>query len=335
MHALELLKKPGSLPVKPVYAVFGDDPFLRREALLAIEKAVLPDEDRELSIVRFAGDRATLADVVDELRTLPFFSKRRLVIVDGADPFVTAHRKDLEDYVQHPPSSGFLILSVKTWTASTNLAKLVEQVGISLDCKAPQEKSLVAWLVQFAKSRHHTQLDTEAAKLLLELVGPEVGLLASELEKLSVYVGERAMIETDDVVLMVGAGRIGTIWKALDAATSGRPQVALELLDKLLAAGEQPVMMVAAMASSLLKTHHAGYLRRTKLSLAEACEQAGAQSWQISSIGQQHTHLGPTRVDQLPALLSHADLDIKGSSSLTPRAILEKLFITLAQPRKD
>ena len=50
---------------------------------------------------------------------------------------------------------------------------------------------------------------------------------------------------------------------------------------------------------------------------------------------QQHAHLGPTRVDRLPALLLQTDLDLKGSSTLPPRAVLERLVVELAIPRED
>src|SRR5205085_1574249 len=123
MHAIEFLKDPAKVPLKSVYAVHGDDAFLRRETLQEIRRAALPGEDEELSVSRFTGDSATLADVIDELCTLPFFSRRRIVIVEGADPFITAHRKELEEYVEKPSSSGVLVLSVKTWTSTTRLAK--------------------------------------------------------------------------------------------------------------------------------------------------------------------------------------------------------------------
>jgi hypothetical protein len=33
--------------------------------------------------------------------------------------------------------------------------------------------------------------------------------------------------------------------------------------------------------------------------------------------------------------LLQADLDLKGSSSLEPRAVIERLIVQLAQPRRD
>jgi DNA polymerase-3 subunit delta len=335
VHALELLRNPTKVPVKPVYALFGDDAFLRRESLEAIERAVLGSEADELAVTRFEGTQASLADVLDEVRTLPFFSKQRFVVVADADPFVTAHRKELEAYAEHPSSAGILVLSVKTWTSTTRLAKLVEKVGLAVECKGPHERELTPWLVHLARSRYEAHLDDDAARLLIELVGPEVGLLVGEVEKLAVYVGERARIHRDDVARMVGAGRIETIWKTLDAATTGRGDLALEHLDGLLTSGEHPVGLLAAMSFSLVKVHHAAWLRRARLDVREACRQAGIPSSAIEKTQQQHAHLGPRRADQLPALLLQADLDLKGASQLTPRVVLERLLVRLASPRED
>lgn len=335
MHAIDFLKDPSLVPVMPVYAVFGDDLFLRRESLATIRHQVLQGEDEELGLTRFTGDHASFADVIDEVRTLPIFVKRKVVIVDGADPFVTKHRKEMEAYVEHPSKAGILVLVVKSWPSNTNLAKLLQKVGVAIECKGPSERVLAGWLVHMAKSRSQVKLDSDAASLLVELVGGEVGLLVAEIEKLAVYVGKRARIQRDDVAKMVGAGRIEDIWNVLAAATTGQGDRALELLDRLLGAGEPPVRILAALGYSLQSVHHAGQLRRNRVPLERACDEAGIRSSLRERTRAQHAHLGPSRVDQLPAMLLQADLDLKGSSMLTPRAVIEKLVVELARPRKD
>ena len=333
MHAFDLMKTPSKVGEATLIAVYGDDSFLRREALKALTRGLLGSDDDELAVTRFAGDKAGLADVLDELRTLPFLVKRRVVIVEDADPFVTAHRKELETLADGKKTAGSLILSVKTWPSNTKLAKAFVKSGLAVECKTPDERELPAWLVQLAKTRESMTLREDAAKLLLELVGPEIGLLSSEVEKLAVYVGDRKAIEREDVARMVGAGRVETIWRALDAATTGKAGEALEDFDRLMTSGEHPVGLLAAMASSLRKVHHAGQLRRAKRSLAEACKESGA--FPPPRVGEQHTHLGPSRVDRLPALLLQADLDLKGSSTLPPEVVIERLAVVLARKRTD
>jgi DNA polymerase-3 subunit delta len=333
MHALDLIRSPGDINDKTLIAVYGDDAYLRRESFRALIHGLLGSGDDELAITRFAGDKTSLSAVFDELRTLPFLVKRRVVIVDDADTFVTAHRKELEQLAEGTATPGSLILSVKTWPGNTRLAKLFAKVGLAVECKTPDERQLPGWLVQLAKSREGVTLQAPAAQLLVELVGPEIGLLSSEIEKLSVYVGERRTIERADVAVMVGSGRVDEIWDAIADATVGKGGEALASFDKLMSSGQHPVGLLAAMSASLRKVHYAGQLRRAKLSLAEACKVAGA--FPPPRVGEQHTHLGPSRVDRLPAMMLQADLDLKGSSTLSSETVIERLVAVLAAKRKD
>jgi len=335
MDALVWMREFEQQPIRPVYAVFGVDPYLIRESIQRVVKMVFPAEETETAISRFPGPLTPLATVLDEVRSRSFFTRRRLVIVEDADPFVSKYRKELEAYVESPYESGILLLQVKQWPATTNLAKLVQELGLAIDCSGPRDGELAAWLPQLAKARYDAHLDPAAARLLVELAGPEAGILAAEVEKLAVYAGESRRIERQDVARLVGAGRVETIWKTLDAATTSQGRVALEHLDNLLASGEEPVGMLAALSANLMKIHHAGHLRAARLDLDEACRLAGIPSFAIDKTRRQHAHLGPSRVDQLPTMLLRADLDLKGGSSLDPRVVLERLLLRLAAPRTD
>src|SRR5262249_29894331 len=234
--------------------------YLIRESVRAVVQAVFPGADADATVGRFPGPVTELAAVLDELFTLPFFSPKRLVIIEDADTFVTRHRKDLEAYVECPSASGVLLIQARQWLATTRLAKLVDQVGLAVDCTSLRDRDAVkvaAWLIEYASTRCGAHLDSGAARLLVDLVGLELGILADEVETLAVYAGESRRINRGDVATMVEAGRVETIWKALDAATTGQGATALKLLDDLLAAGEFPTPMLAAMSASLLKLHHA------------------------------------------------------------------------------
>lgn len=71
------------------------------------------------------------------------------------------------------------------------------------------------------------------------------------------------------------------------------------------------------------------------MNLDEACRIAGIRDFAIEKTRRQHAHLGPSRVDRLPAVLLKADLDLKGGTLLDPRVVLEELLIWLALPRTD
>ena len=132
---------------------------------------------------------------------------------------------------------------------------------------------------------------------------------------------------------MVEAGRIETVWKVLDAATLGEAAAAVSHLDDLLASGEHPIRVLAGFTSSLLKSTTPGRLRAARVSLEKPAR--SPESSPSDKTRRQHAHLGPARVDRLPAMLLKADLDLKGGSLLDPRVVLEQLLVELALPRKD
>ncbi len=75
MNALGWLRESGQQAMRSVYAVFGDDSYLIRESIRAVARAAFPGEEADAAITRFAGGHASLAQVLDEVFTLPFFSK--------------------------------------------------------------------------------------------------------------------------------------------------------------------------------------------------------------------------------------------------------------------
>ena len=225
MHALDWIRESRRESLRPVYAIVGTDAYLIRESSRGVSRAVFPELDDEAAISRFPGPQTELSTVLDELFTLPFFSRRRLVIVEDADTFVTKHRKDLESYVQKPSASGILVLQVKQWTFDHGPGQTRGESGTGDRLHRLRDKDtakIVAWLIQYAQTRCDARLEKGAANLLVELAGLEVGILTSEVEKLAVYAGSSKKIERGDVAKMVGAGRVETIWKALDAATTGQ-----------------------------------------------------------------------------------------------------------------
>src|SRR5262249_46191164 len=155
----------------------------------------------------------------DELTSVPFFAPKRVVVVADADPFVTKYRSLLEKKIAGElPETGLFILDARTWPSNTRLAKLAEDVLVR---KAPTRR-LSSWSAKWAQSRHKKELPAAAADLLVELVGPEMGLLDKEIEKLAIYVGDKKTISAEDVDKLVGNSRTEDVWKILDLVGQGR-----------------------------------------------------------------------------------------------------------------
>src|SRR4051812_45411213 len=122
MDALAFLSKPPKAKRQPVVVLAGDEDFLKRLCRDAVIAAALGDADPTFAVSSFAGDKLDFSPVRNDLETLPFLSPVRVVVVEQADPFVTAHRDALERYAAAPSKIGVLVLDVKAFPETTRLA---------------------------------------------------------------------------------------------------------------------------------------------------------------------------------------------------------------------
>jgi DNA polymerase-3 subunit delta len=339
LHAVDYLAEPGKHPVKPVCVLFGDEEFLKRHALTAIRQAVLGGGDADLSYRVFEGGTALLRDVLDELATLAMFGGgRRLVLVEAADEFVTCHRRELEDYVSQPRTSGVLVLGVKTFAANTRLFKAVAAEGLAIDCGSPPPGRLGRWLSAWAKQTHNVGLTQALADTLVEQVGAELGLLDQELAKLALVVGPGGKITAEVLRQSVGSWRAKTTWVMLDAVLDGDVRDAMLQLDRLLLAGENPIAILGQISASLRRLAAAtrivlnGEAAGRRVSLRDALAQAGVKGFVLAKAEGQLRKLGRVRGGRLYEWLLETDLALKGDSALPPRLILERLIVRISAP---
>jgi DNA polymerase-3 subunit delta len=314
----------------PLYIVAGDEPFLKRQVIRTLIKRALGDEADAQSISTYAGDKTTFAEVFDELETVPFFDPKRVVLVDNGDPFVSKYRGELERKLTHLPATGLLMLDVKTWAANTRLAKMIDNAA-TIVCKAPASARMPAWCTEWCISQYQKQLPMPAASLLVDLAGPEMGLLDQELIKLSIYVGAKAKIEVTDVEKLVGNNRAADTWKIFDAIAAGNVKGAMAILNRLFDQGEEPMRMLGAFSMQLRRLAQATRLSAHGMSLGAALAQSGVPPFATGSAETQIRHLGRRRLDRLFDWLLQINMDLRGGSALPPRTIFERFLLKLAR----
>jgi DNA polymerase-3 subunit delta len=339
--ALDYLANPAKYPIKPVCAVFGNETFLRRQTILALRTAVLGGDDADFSLTAFEGRGTLFRDVHEVLSTVAMFGGgSRLAVVENADDFVTRYRPQLEDYVAKPSRSGVLVLDLDTLPSNTRLYKSIAAAGLLIDAGAPAPARLTKWLADWAKQHHRIALSPSSADILVERIGPELGLLDQELAKLALVVGDDRKVTPELIASSVGGWRTKTTWEMLDAAMDGHVADAMLQLDRLLSSGEQPIGVLGQISASLRRFAAATRLvlqaetAGRRANLREVLEQAGVKPFVLQRAERQIRLLGRQRGGQLYRWLLQADLDLKGESTMPPRVILERLIVRLAAPQE-
>lgn len=351
IHVFDYLQQASAPPAFCV--VFGDEAFLKRLALQSLRRQVLGEGDAPVD--SFDGTTVAWRDVNDELSTVALFGGggRRLAVIDDADDFVGRCREKLEHYVERTKSRNVLVLNVGTWASNTRLYKLGDQHGLQIECRVPQkatygknkaidEPRLLNWIVAWSQSRHQVTLTPKAARLLLDLVGPELGVLDQDLAKLALFLPPSGQISPEMVQEVIGGWRAKTVWEVLDAACDGKAAEALLQFERLLQSADHPVALFGQFSWSLRRFAAATRLYQRaerqgrRPPLREVLGQAGFRDWPkgvLQRAEEQLKQMGRGRAGQLYRWLLEADLALKGSHSAPGRArfVLERLILRLAK----
>lgn len=338
LSALDVLNDPALVAESPLVIVFGDDAFLASETVRTLQNRLLAGDDSEFSLTVFDGG-IDFPNVLRELSTRAMFgSETRVVRVADADRFASNFGPDLEDYLDKPSKSATLILSMSVCAANTRLYKKTSEKGLLIDARSPTAAQLSPWLVRRARSNHQMKLSSDAAAALLDLIGPEPGLLENEMARLALSVPSGETVSAEQVRERVGAWRLRKVWDMIDAFLAGQAAEGLRQLDLLLASGENPVAILAQSAATLRRFAAATRLfieaeqTGKRVNLAQILQEAQIPPFAVKKSAEQMIQLGRARGDALLDRLLETDIALKGGSRSDGRLILEHFFIELAHP---
>ena len=138
---------------------------------------------------------------------------------------------------------------------------------------------LSQWVRKRAKIRG-VEIEPRAAQSLTDMVGPELRVLDSEIQKLAAY-GRDGTIANADVQALVSNTREASIFMAVDAVIEGRPGVALGHVGKLMQAGSSAGYVLAMLARQVRLLMLAKDLRRQGVAHDEMGSRLGVSGYPL------------------------------------------------------
>lgn len=260
-----------------ILVLHGKEAFLKKEHLDTLRTAI-KDAHGDAEMFHFDGERATLAEVFDELRSYALMVSYKIVVVDQADEFVKNHREALERYAQNPVDHATLVLRSYTWNRG-KLDALVAKVGALIKCEQLSPAEAKSWAIKRASQEHKVKLTPDAAAALVSRLGSHLMELDTELAKLALMVDKGGAIDLDLVNQTVGKGSDEQAWAVqeavLDALGTPGPAAAgkaIEKIHEIIDLAGHPEVLVSYFVADLTR----------KLFLAHTMKRQGMPESQIS-----------------------------------------------------
>ena len=231
----------------PVLVLHGDS-FLVAEALAEVRRGLGPEELLESNTHLLSGNSVRLEELRAVSSAMPFLADHRLVVVEGllgsfearggsrrrgggSSRNRLAQWEGLGEYAGEVPSTTHLVFVDEMLRANN---PLLRGLGGNTEVRrlpVPRGEELARWIRNRAKAKG-ASISPGALRMLNQYVGPNLRLLDTELEKLSLYAGGE-QIDEGHVRRMVAQVREASIFAAVDAIVQGNSSLALRLLGKL------------------------------------------------------------------------------------------------------
>jgi DNA polymerase-3 subunit delta len=238
------------------YIFIGDEAFFRKKCRDAILQQLVPEDVRELSLYDLDLADTELREVLDRARTPSLMAPFQVFFIRGVKNLYGRGKHDeefgaIKDYFANPNPDAMLVfvadhISIPAdvrrmdMTDKERYERIRETLGeycSVLELARVEEGDAANWAVQAAQSEG-VKLDPDAARELVDSLGGDMMMIANELEKLILFVGDKKRVGLGEVETMVLAAKQRSFYELTDAVSAHDRERALEVLDAILRSGD-------------------------------------------------------------------------------------------------
>ncbi|MBK8511888.1 MAG: DNA polymerase III subunit delta [Saprospiraceae bacterium] len=203
MDVEELIEKIRTGSRAPLYLLHGEEPFFIDQISNYIQDHLLNETEQVFNQRIFYGKDSDYKMILDEARQYPMMSTHRLVVLREAQEMRSF--LELEAYFENPVGSTILVLcyKYKKLDQRTKAAKFLKQNGVIFESKKLYDNQLSPWILQEA-GKKGIKLKPEAAHLLAEYLGADLGGIAQNLDKIKLSVEPEQTVSAQDLEPIIG-----------------------------------------------------------------------------------------------------------------------------------
>jgi DNA polymerase III subunit delta len=308
--------------LRPVYLLTGTDKPKISRALERL-RARFPDG----TVEHLSADVATGDEAVAACNALGLFEGGRLVVVEGVDRWKAADAKRVAEYLDDPAPGTVIALVGDDLKAGAALAKACAKAGEVRTWNVPKRK-LPEWVAeQFG--RLGASADRDACEALVELVGEDLGELASEAEKIATWAGGERIGARDVNALAVPSREVAP-WALSDAWGARDVGAVLTACESELERKE-PFVLAARVASHVAMIRSIRRLADEGHGSREIAKRLNVHEFRARKALAQVENYSPDELDRALARLADLDAALKGASRLSGELELERALIEITR----
>ena len=314
--------------LKPVYLVSGDDD-VKIDAWRARVKTRADEEGGQGSLEQHDAGALPPDALAADLAALTFATGTRYMLIEGVDAWKAALLEPLERALADMPPETVLVL-IARGKAQARLAKAVEKAGGEVrDYEAPNARQLGKWTIERA-AEQSLKIDADAARTLVQIIGPRQQRLAREVERLALLAYPDGTLTTAQITEMAAGESTLQAYELADAIVAGNQRHALATAETLSAQGEPPGRLLYAVVRRLREVHRAAELLDAGVRESDAIGQLGMPPWLAKRIISAAKKAGRQALEDAICAFAKLEIDLRGGGLRADFSLDEDTALSLA-----
>lgn len=229
---------------KPVYLLYGEEAFLKNSYKNRLKAAIAGDDTMNFN--RFEGKGIDVREIISLADTMPFFSEKRLIIVEDSG-FFKAAADELAAYLPTMPESTCLIFVESEVDKRNKLFKRVKESGYAAEMARQDSAGLSKWAGAIL-AKEGKKITGRTMELFLTMTGDDMEHIRMELEKLISYTLGREVITNEDIEAVCTVRVTNKIFDMVTAIVNRQTRKAMDLYEDLLTLKEPPMRILFLIA---------------------------------------------------------------------------------------
>ena len=324
--SMELAQSLAHSGVMPLYAVVGEEDYLRDHSIAALRAAALgAGAESGFNYDVFHGDDSSIGDVLACAAEIPVFAERRVVVYKSVEKLPAREGEKLLSYLASPNETTTFIVAGAKLDGRLKWTQALTKRAVTINCAPLRDAQLSAWIRQEAAALG-VRLHEDAIQLLREVGGESLYAVKRELEKLAAYVPSDRTVQSSDVEALRGTEPGASVFDLMNAIGAHDHGRAFRILARNVENGEAPLRILGALVWQ--------YRRLWKLK--EQLKSGGREGEAARAF-----RMDPSRVrgflarfsdDQMAQAFDwflETDFKLKGGSASTPVRVMEDLLFRL------
>jgi len=311
------LKKTLKTEIKNNYFLKGDDEYLLSHAYELIKDACNIDFP-ELNLIVFKED-VDFDNVVKALETLPMFVDRKLIYVKLTSKDFKNESK-LDDYLKNINPSSVLVVSV----GNSGYLKSIEKHFEVVDCNRLSREVVFPFVVNELKKSNKT-INKDACECLCDYCNCDLAKITNELTKCVSYIGDREVITTDDVKLLVSKSVEFQIFELTEALAKKNTAKVYEILGVLKTKKDEYRGLLALIYKHFRRLFMVSIASENK---AELSKMLGVHEYAITKSQEQARLFTKKQLKEINDICHKLDFDMK-QSNMTPENAIDYIILKI------